>query len=108
MERTKLVCKNIRLGTHRTSMRLELETWNALEEIAHRERCKMNDICDHVNQCRPNPLSLTAAVRLFALAYFRQAATEEGHLRAGHGQRTSLPVTDQTIQPVTQIFAQTT
>jgi hypothetical protein len=29
--------------------------------------------------------SLTAAVRVFILAYFMAAATEEGHASAGHG-----------------------
>jgi hypothetical protein len=29
--------------------------------------------------------SLTAAIRVFLMLYFRAAATEEGHARAGHG-----------------------
>ncbi len=90
MEKTDLICKNIRIGTHRTSMRLESGIWSALDEISHRERCDVNDICDHVNQHRPDTLSLTAAVRLFTINYFRGAATEEGHMRAGHGISSSI------------------
>ncbi len=32
-------------------------------------------------------ISLTSAVRVFIAAYFRNAATEEGHAKAGHGQQ---------------------
>ena len=35
---------------------------------------------------RKNPnTSLTAAIRVFLMLYFRAATTEEGHMRAGHG-----------------------
>jgi predicted DNA-binding ribbon-helix-helix protein len=36
--------------------------------------------------------SLTAAIRVFLLDYFRAAATEEGHRRAGHRLSAHLPV----------------
>ncbi|HAU29775.1 MAG TPA: hypothetical protein DCW68_06695 [Rhodospirillaceae bacterium] len=101
MEKTDLICKNIRIGTHRTSMRLENEIWSALEEIAHREHCKMNAICDLVNHNRPRELSLTAAVRLFIITYFRKAATEEGHFRAGHGKLATLLNTPSNPLPAT-------
>jgi hypothetical protein len=29
--------------------------------------------------------SLTAAIRVFLMLYFRSAATEDGHMEAGHG-----------------------
>jgi len=90
MDNTTLICKNIRIDNHRTSMRLETEMWGALQEIARRERCGMNDICEHVNGSRLGGLSLTAAVRLFAIGYFREAATEDGHVRAGHGSGSSI------------------
>jgi hypothetical protein len=35
---------------------------------------------------RKNPrTSLTAAIRVFLMLYFRAASTEDGHGRAGHG-----------------------
>lgn len=35
---------------------------------------------------RKNPqTSLTAAIRVFLMLYYRAAATDEGHRRAGHG-----------------------
>lgn len=59
--------------------------WNALREIARRESCKPHDICSLIS-LRKNPnTSLTAAIRVFLMLYYRAAATEEGHQRAGHG-----------------------
>ncbi len=58
--------------------------WNALDEICHREKCTIHDICTLVDSKRKDS-SLTAAMRVFILAYFRAAATDEGHQRAGQG-----------------------
>ncbi len=50
----------------------------------------MHDICSLI-QIRKNELtSLTAAVRSFLMLYYRAAATEEGHVRAGHGDFESM------------------
>jgi predicted DNA-binding ribbon-helix-helix protein len=80
-----LVSRNITVMGRRTSVRLEPEMWTALREIARRENCKIHDICTLI-QMRKNPdTSLTAAIRVFLMLYYRAAATEEGHSRAGHG-----------------------
>jgi predicted DNA-binding ribbon-helix-helix protein len=80
-----LVSRNITVIGRRTSVRLEPEMWTALREIARRENCKIHDICSLI-QMRKNPdTSLTAAIRVFLMLYYRAAATEEGHNRAGHG-----------------------
>jgi predicted DNA-binding ribbon-helix-helix protein len=80
-----LVSRNITVIGRRTSVRLEPEMWTALREIARRENCKIHDICSLI-QMRKNPdTSLTAAIRVFLMLYYRAAATEDGHGRAGHG-----------------------
>jgi predicted DNA-binding ribbon-helix-helix protein len=80
-----LVSRNITVVGRRTSVRLEPEMWTALREIARRESCKIHDICSLI-QMRKNPdTSLTAAIRVFLMLYYRAASTEEGHIRAGHG-----------------------
>lgn len=85
-----LISRNITVLGRRTSVRLEPEMWNALREIARLERCKIHDICSLI-QMRKNPdTSLTAAIRVFLMLYFRAAATEEGHRRAGHGSFESM------------------
>ncbi len=83
--RSSLLSRNITVMGKRTSVRLELEMWNALKEIARRENCSIHDICSLISMRRGNS-SLTAAIRVFLMLYFRSAATEEGHARAGHGR----------------------
>jgi predicted DNA-binding ribbon-helix-helix protein len=96
--KTTLISKNITVRRRRTSVRLEPEMWLALRDIALREKCTIHDICSLVS-VRKNPrTSLTAAIRVFLMLYYRAASTEEGHRRAGHGdfefmkRRARLPV----------------
>ncbi len=67
-----LINKNIVVAGHRTSMRLEPEMWDALSEICTREKSSIKDICTLIDSSR-GPTSLTSAVRVFILAYFRLA-----------------------------------
>lgn len=83
--KSTLVSRNITVRGRRTSVRLEPEMWGALKEIARRERCRIHDICSLVSLRKKENTSLTAAIRVFLMLYFRAAATEEGHQRAGHG-----------------------
>lgn len=80
-----LISRNITVLGKRTSVRLEPEMWIALKDIALREHCKINDICSLIYLRKHKETSLTAAIRVFMMLYFRAAATEEGHRRAGHG-----------------------
>lgn len=84
-----LVSRNVTVNGRRTSVRLEQAMWDGLDEVAHRERMTFNNVFDLVAKRRPANLSFTGAVRGFLVDYYRSAATEEGHLRAGHGVITS-------------------
>jgi predicted DNA-binding ribbon-helix-helix protein len=100
--------RNIMVSGRRTSMRLETDFWNALEEIATRQKTTVSEILTRIDRKRllkadgaprakvagKNPgksdnedgiISLTAAARLFALAYYYKACTEDGHIAAKHG-----------------------
>lgn len=66
-------------------MRLEPEMWMALSDIAKREKCSIHDICSLVSLRKDANSSLTAAIRVFLMLYYRAACTAEGHVRAGHG-----------------------
>ena len=79
-----LVSRNVTVNARRTSLRLEPPMWDALTEIARRENMTIHQLCALVD-ARRHESSLTAAIRVFALSYFRAAATEDGHGRAGHG-----------------------
>ena len=84
-KRSTLLSRNITVVGRRTSVRLEPEMWTALRDIARREQCKVHDICSLI-QLRKNPsTSLTAAIRVFLMLYYRASSTEDGHGRAGHG-----------------------
>ncbi len=78
-----LVCRNVTVSGHRTSVRLEPVMWDALHELCHREAMTTHAICSMVNREREES-SLTAGLRVYIMSYFRAAATEEGHLHAGH------------------------
>ncbi|MGF1593284.1 MAG: ribbon-helix-helix domain-containing protein [Kiloniellaceae bacterium] len=76
-----LISRNITLADRRTSIRLEPEMWDALNEICMRLGRSIHDVCTEIDRGR-HQSGLTAGVRVFILNYFREAATEEGHVRA--------------------------
>ena len=82
---TNLVNRNIIVDGHRTSIRLEPAMWRALNKIAERENMTIHQLGTRIDQLRDKSCGLTAAIRVFLLAYFQEAATEEGHALAGHG-----------------------
>jgi predicted DNA-binding ribbon-helix-helix protein len=82
--RTTLINRNVRIGGHRTSVRLEPPMWDALREICLREHSSMHEIVTQIAGQRSES-SLTAAIRVYLLLYFHAAATDDGHRTAGHG-----------------------
>lgn len=99
--RSTLISKNVTVGGHRTSIRLEPAMWNSLSEICRRERSTLHTICSAISQYKPKDTSLTAAIRVFIMSYFRAAATEEGHAKSGHGQG---PVTNAVLMLVQSVL----
>ncbi|WP_051340838.1 ribbon-helix-helix domain-containing protein [Azospirillum halopraeferens] len=98
--------RNITVKGQRTTMRLESALWKALEEIGAREGMSISQLCSRVKEQIENrtpvcaedeKVSLTAAVRLFLLTYYRAAALEHplfdippmmnGRARQGEGYR---------------------
>ena len=64
---------NIVVNGHRTSIRLEPEMWSALSEIAAAEGVKINDMVSRIaGLARAG--SLTSAVRVFIMGYYRSRA----------------------------------
>lgn len=80
-----LVNRNVTIHGRRTSLRLEPAMWDALHEIAQRESITVHDLCTKVELERRES-TLTAAIRVFILGYYREATTAQGHSLAGHGQ----------------------
>jgi predicted DNA-binding ribbon-helix-helix protein len=81
---SRLINRNVVAERGRTSMRLEPELWDALLEICERERQDMSTLVRRVEQAGHSG-GRTSAVRVYVLGYFRAAASEAGHVTAGHG-----------------------
>ena len=88
---SSLISGNVTVAGHRTSIRLEPAMWDALKEISARENQTIHALVTEIAHHRPQS-SLTAAIRVFLLSYFKAAATEEGHRRAGHRLSDQVPV----------------
>jgi predicted DNA-binding ribbon-helix-helix protein len=82
--------RNLMVSGRRTSVRLEPQMWDALHEIARRERRAIGEIATLVDRQR-HQSTLTAAIRVFIVSYFRNAATDDGHRNAGHGRLARAP-----------------
>jgi predicted DNA-binding ribbon-helix-helix protein len=71
--RSSLVARNVMVGARRTSVRLEPSMWEALREICRREGKSINQLVTEIDQRRAAS-SLTAAIRVYLLSYYRAAA----------------------------------
>jgi predicted DNA-binding ribbon-helix-helix protein len=76
-----LIFHNVRIGPLRTSLRLDAPTWSALREIAQREGLTLHQLCTSIKEAKPPALSLTVAIRCYALHYFCDVATADAHDR---------------------------
>lgn len=71
-----LVNRNITVGSLRTSVRLEPEFWEALSEIAARERLTVDRLCTIID-ANAGDLGRTAAIRVFIASYYAEIRTRE-------------------------------
>ena len=77
MVSSRLVNRNVTASRGRTSMRLEPELWEALEEICQRESVTLADLVKRIEQAG-HPGGRTSAVRVHVLSYFRTVAHKAG------------------------------
>ena len=76
---------SIQVGDMRTSVRLSPVVAEAVEKIAARERCDLDDLYTYIDRKKEKGVSRATAIRDFALRYFIEAGTPAGHRNAGHG-----------------------
>src|SRR5918911_5169741 len=74
---SSLVIRNIVVGGHRTSVRLEPLMWDALLEIARQRETNVNQLVTEIDRQR-NSSSLTAAIRVYIVDFYRSAAAAQG------------------------------
>lgn len=73
--RSALVTRNIWIGEHRTSVKLEPAFWDLLNEISGREKISANEICSMIAD-RAGDFGLTGAIRVFLITYAWTAGLE--------------------------------
>ncbi len=71
LTRSTLINRNTMVAGRRTSVRLEPEMWAALLDIARREGQTIHDLATIVEERKKPETSLTAAIRVFCLVYYR-------------------------------------
>ncbi len=65
---SSLLSRNIRIGKHRTSVRLEPIFWDILAHVTEREKISAHKVCTQIAARAPS-LPLTSAIRIFLIAY---------------------------------------
>jgi len=73
---SSLVIHNVVVAGRRTSVRLEPVMWEALQDIARRQERTVHDVVTQIDRER-SASSLTAAIRVYIVAFYRSAATFE-------------------------------
>lgn len=75
---------NLVIFGRRTTVRLEAEMWASFKEIAECEGCSVHELASRIYNRKQRGQSLTSAIRVFVVLYYREAATKAGHAKAGH------------------------
>ena len=70
---TALICRNVTVSGRRTSIRMEQVMWTSLTDICRREDHTVNEIISIIDEKRAET-NLTAAIRVFIICYYRDAA----------------------------------
>ena len=81
---TCLVMHNLVIFGRRTTVRLEAEIWASFKNVAECEACTVHELASRIYSRKKRGQSLTSAIRVFVMLYYRDAATEAGHAKAGH------------------------
>lgn len=62
--------RNVMIAGRRTSIRLEVDFWSALEVILQREELSLHTLINQIYGARFDCKNLSGAVRVFILGYF--------------------------------------
>lgn len=63
--------RSLTLRGHRTSLALEPEFWNALDDMASLRRMPLAALITEIDESRTNSSALASAVRVSVLTHFR-------------------------------------
>ena len=74
---SRLINRNVIAQSGRTSMRLEPELWDALQEICLLETITLSDLVQRIER-EGHPGGRTSAIRVHVVNYFRKIARASG------------------------------
>ncbi len=80
---------NVVVAGHRTTIRLEPAMWDALQDIARRRRRTVHDLVTTIDRYRDES-SLTAAIRVYIVDFYRSAAAHAGPVQAARPARATM------------------
>jgi predicted DNA-binding ribbon-helix-helix protein len=80
--------RNVTLGDRRTSVSLEDQVWEGLTEICRREAIGIDALCTEVDRRRIGS-SMSSALRVVLLLYFKGLAEAHANGVSGNGGRAS-------------------
>ncbi len=83
-----LISKNVTINGRRTSLRLEEELWEALNDVCRCESLTIHELCSLIDS-RRHGSSRTSSVRTFIIAYFRIAASNGGFVGRDQASETA-------------------
>lgn len=69
----KKLKRSVTISGHRTSVSLEPEFWTALAEIAKETKRPLAQLVDDIDKRHARGKNLSSTLRVFVLAYFRNA-----------------------------------
>ncbi len=72
----KLLTRNVVIDGKRTTIRLESDIWDAVDDLCKREKISRHDLCSHVEAGRDG-LNRAQAIRAVVVNYFRFALLGE-------------------------------
>jgi predicted DNA-binding ribbon-helix-helix protein len=83
---SSLVIHNVVVAGRRTSVRLEPVMWEALQDIARRQERTVHDVVTQIDRER-TASSLTAAIRVYIVGFYRSAALPDAARTAAQTTR---------------------
>ena len=71
---TNMTKRSVKIGAQRYLIQLEPYFWQSIDEILEEEKIKLSFLCSEIFRLKGSA-SLTKAIRLFTLIYFRNSVT---------------------------------
>gem|GEM_PF-1537229 len=77
IQTNEILKRNIKLGEMRTSVTLEPQVWNVLNDVAAEHDCDIHQLCEMINERKSPKSSLASAIRVFLISYLQIKATRK-------------------------------